>query len=103
MSRWSEDSQPYRRARRAFLTEHPICWICGHPHANQIDHDPPQSLYHSRMDMDTWRPSHGPPGCPTCGRCCNQERGTRPLAALTPPTPCWCGANCAIHVDPVGL
>lgn len=41
MSQHSEDSYAYRKARRAFLAEHPVCWICGHGGANQIDHRNP--------------------------------------------------------------
>lgn len=76
MSRHSEDSHAYRKARREFLEEHPVCWICHHGGANQIDHKIPRSKRAGRMERWNWRPSHGPPGCPICKQCCNQVRGT---------------------------
>lgn len=85
MSRHSEDGRRYRVLRRAYLAANPVCWICGHLGADQIDHDPPRLHHRAKLDQATWRPAHGTSRCPTCGRCCNQERGTKPVAALPEP------------------
>lgn len=94
MSRYSEDGRRYRVLRRAYLAANPICWICGHHGANQIDHDPPRVHYQVKLDQNTWRPAHGNGAmqCPTCGRSCNQERGTKSideLALITTPVMKW--------------
>ncbi|WP_307821208.1 HNH endonuclease signature motif containing protein [Micromonospora humidisoli] len=88
MSQHSEDSQAYRRLRLQFLEDHPVCWICQHGGANQVDHKIPRSKRRGRLETWNWRPAHGPPGCPTCKRCCNQVRGTgdvAPTAWVTSP------------------
>jgi hypothetical protein len=79
MSRWSADSRAYRRQRLAFLLANPVCWLCGHPAADQIDHAIPVGPPHhgSRFDPGNWRPAHGVAGCPSCGQRCNQVRGAR--------------------------
>jgi hypothetical protein len=84
MSRHSEDGRRYRILRRAYLEANPVCWICGHGGSNQIDHDPPRAQHKAKLDQSTWRPAHGNGmgRCPTCGRACNQERGTKPIEAM---------------------
>lgn len=84
MSRHSEDGRKYRTLRRQFLAANSTCWICHHTGSNQIDHDPPRAQYKAKLDMSTWRPAHGngQSRCPTCGRSCNQERGTKPIEEM---------------------
>ena len=89
MSRHTEDGSTYRRLRRQFLAEHPVCWICGHSGADQIDHDPPQAVHRTKLDLTTWRPAHGTNGCTTCRRRCNQERGTKPHVQVFTPRLDW--------------
>lgn len=77
MSRWSADGRRFRRERAAFLAAYPVCWLCGHAGADQVDHVVPASQAPwLRYVVSNWRPAHGVNGCPTCGRRCNQERGT---------------------------
>jgi hypothetical protein len=79
VSRFTPTGRPYRRLRKAFLATFTICWICGHDLADTIDHGIAASTAPSlAMDVSLWRPAHGVKGCPTCGRRCNQERGTGP-------------------------
>jgi 5-methylcytosine-specific restriction endonuclease McrA len=88
VSQYTEDSAAYRKARIEFLDDYPTCWLCHHDGANQIDHKIPRSKRIGRMERWNWRPAHGPPGCPTCGRNCNQVRGAReeePKAWVTSP------------------
>lgn len=72
--------RPARTARaQMFAEQGTVCWICGHDGAGEADHLTPISLDPDQpVDPDAMRPSHGSNyPCPTCGRCCNQERGNR--------------------------
>lgn len=76
--------RPWQRTRRAMFTLYGTkCHLCGHEgagdagHDTALAHDPGQPL-----DPTAMRPVHGALSpCPTCGRHCNQEQGTRPFAA----------------------
>ena len=56
-----------------------VCIHCGHDGAGEADHLNPISRDpEQKPDPDLMRPSHGSNyPCPTCGRCCNQEKGNR--------------------------
>lgn len=78
----------WRKARAEVLATSRTCWLCGHDGANQVDHEPSlQTLEAAGLDPcdpQYLRPAHGSlNNCPTCGRCCNQEKGSR--AGHTPP------------------
>jgi len=66
------------------------CMYCGHPGATDAGHliavalDPDQPL-----DPHAMRPAHGVRGCPTCGRKCNQEAGTKSVDSLFRPALDW--------------
>jgi len=69
--------RPWRRLRAAVLAQSDRCHICGHPGSQSVDHlvarvDAP----HRTLDPSNVAPAHGVEGCPTCGRRCNQSRGT---------------------------
>lgn len=71
----------WRLARaQMFATYGTTCIWCGHAAAGEADHITPVSVDPSQpIDPHAMRPSHGSNyPCPTCGRKCNQERGTRP-------------------------
>jgi 5-methylcytosine-specific restriction endonuclease McrA len=70
--------RPWRRIRAAVLATSDVCWLCGHPGANDVDHVIPRSLGGDPLDPANLRPAHGADGCPWCRRKCNQARGTRP-------------------------
>ncbi|MEV4158998.1 hypothetical protein [Nonomuraea dietziae] len=85
--------RPWRRVRAQVLAESDVCWLCGHPDANEVDHEPPlrELELHGLDPRDPrfLRPAHGPRrtaegiiGCPHCGRMCNQEKGTGAAPAL---------------------
>lgn len=85
MSQWTEDGARYRRARRAFLAANPVCWLCHHGGADQVDHVIPRSVMRTKLDYANWRPAHGTRGCDQCPRDaygrlrkCNQVKGNRP-------------------------
>jgi len=80
VSQWSADSRSYRRASQEFLAAHTVCWICGHPGANSVDHATPASVAPwLRFVVSNWRPAHGGGRrCPTCGTDCNAKRGDNP-------------------------
>jgi 5-methylcytosine-specific restriction endonuclease McrA len=78
MSQWTYDSRRYRTALRHVQATGPICWLCGHAGSDSLDHVIPASIAPElASDPGNWRPAHGVRGCPTCGRKCNQQRGTR--------------------------
>lgn len=65
-----------------FATYGSLCFICGHDGARDAGHlvalarAPDQEL-----DPDGMRPMHGALSrCATCGRCCNNELGTKDAA-----------------------
>lgn len=101
MSQWSVDIP--RPLREAFLAAHPICWICGHPGADQIDHYIPVSKAPwLAMVVSNWRAVHGVNGCPLCPltvssdrrrhgktRKCNQSKGNRMVLPDRPTSREW--------------
>lgn len=64
-----------------------VCHLCGHGGAGEADHLDAVSLHPDQpVDWRRMRPAHGSNSpCPVCPpregrpRCCNQERGTKPL------------------------
>lgn len=58
--------RPYRRARAATLAASNICWICGKPGADTVDHVVPRSLGGAVADRSNLRPAH---------YSCNSARG----------------------------
>lgn len=74
-----------------------VCHLCGHDGAGEADHldvlafNPDQPVDWTRL-----RPAHGSNyPCPVCPRidgrprCCNQERGTKPLTDVFTPKLDW--------------
>lgn len=62
--------------REAVLKASRICWLCGHPGADQADDVIPKSQGGTSA-LANLRPAHGTNPCSTCGRRCNQSRGNR--------------------------
>lgn len=84
--------RPYRRARvQMFALYGHTCHLCGHAGARTADHLVPVALDADQpIDPRRMRPAHGSGNpCPTCGRHCNQERGTKPLTSMFTPTIRW--------------
>lgn len=80
MSRWKADSWAYRKERRIYLALNPVCALCGHAGASEIDHRIPVGPPHygDPLDKTNWQPAHGSAGpCSVCHRCCNQIRSNR--------------------------
>lgn len=70
------------------------CWICNHPGAHQADLIIPRATAPQQaITPHAYRPAHGggrPDNpCPTCGRRCNQERGTAPAVTIWRPRLQW--------------
>lgn len=84
--------RPYRRAReQMFAMYGTVCHLCGHEGATQADHlrsiarDPEQAVSPTNM-----RPAHGNDHpCPTCGRACNQAKGSKARIAIVKTTREW--------------
>ncbi|WP_157520881.1 hypothetical protein [Herbidospora daliensis] len=58
-----------------------------------MDHNPPlKELEANGLDPRDplyLKPAHGWQGCPTCGRKCNQEKGTKPGRPPFPTSRSW--------------
>ncbi|MFG2172747.1 HNH endonuclease [Streptomyces niveus] len=76
-------SYNYRQARARVLAESDTCIVCGHTGADAVDHIQPVTKGGATTDPDNRAPIHGVKGCPTCGRKCNNEKGDKPLSAVT--------------------
>lgn len=73
----------YRKARARILAESDVCIMCGHPGSDAADHIVAVARGGAPHDPDNLAPIHGVDGCPTCGRKCNNEKGDKPLSAVT--------------------
>jgi 5-methylcytosine-specific restriction endonuclease McrA len=76
-------SYDFRKTRARILAESDVCIVCGHSAADAVDHVIPVSKGGAPKDPDNLAPIHGVDGCPTCGRKCNNEKGDKPLSAVT--------------------
>ncbi|MFC9606077.1 HNH endonuclease [Streptomyces niveus] len=76
-------SYAYRKVRARVLAQSDTCIVCAHPGADACDHIHPHSKGGAETDPDNLAPIHGVKGCPTCGRKCNNEKGDKPLSAVT--------------------
>lgn len=72
-------SYEFRKLRAQVLADSDVCIVCGHGHADAVDHIQPVSKGGARKDPDNLAPIHGVKGCPVCLRKCNSEKGDRPL------------------------
>lgn len=72
-------SHAYRTMRASILAEDDTCIWCGHPGSDATDHLTPVARGGAPIDRDNLAPIHGVAGCPTCGRKCNNEKGTGAL------------------------
>jgi 5-methylcytosine-specific restriction endonuclease McrA len=64
-------SRKWRKLRSQILAASDVCWICGGPGADSIDHVLPVSLYPElEMELGNLRPAH---------LRCNIAKGNRPI------------------------
>ncbi|AZM91443.1 HNH endonuclease [Streptomyces sp. W1SF4] len=70
----------YRKQRARFLAESDVCHLCGHAGADVVDHVIPVAQGADPEDTSNWLPAHGVGRCPTCGRNCNGEKGSKAQA-----------------------
>ena len=75
-------SYEFRQLRARILRESDVCIVCGHNHADSVDHVIPVSRGGARKDPTNLAPIHGIRGCPVCLRKCNNEKSDKPLAAV---------------------
>ncbi|MFF1417462.1 HNH endonuclease [Streptomyces sp. NPDC058280] len=76
-------SYDYRKARAHILAESDVCIVCGHSASDAVDHIQPVARGGATTDPDNLAPIHGVTGCPVCLRKCNNEKGDKPLSAVT--------------------
>ncbi len=83
MSRYHERISGSRRQKRnrAILATSDVCHICGHDQADAVDHVVALAKGGSDTNLANMRPAHHLP-CPTCGRRCNLEKGTKDWAPI---------------------
>lgn len=73
--------------RAAILKESDICWLCGRPGADTIDHVIPLAKGGPPLDRQNLRPAHGakqPWGCPG-----NYGRGAGRMDEMPPTSRQW--------------
>lgn len=78
-----------KRNAAVFAKKGNVCYLCGHPGSDSIDHvlplapvkDDPAELARRDTDWDNLEPAHFKP-CPTCGKECNRAKGTRLIAPI---------------------
>lgn len=70
MDRPGHSSRPWQRVRKQILADSDICWICGHPGADTIDHIVPVSQGGAYFDRANLRPA-----CSSCNK--RKGNGTR--------------------------
>lgn len=73
-----------RRVRtEVFRTKGRVCYLCGHPGSNDVDHVDPKARGGALWSLDNLMPAHGnteSSKCQYCGRKCNREKGEKTLA-----------------------
>lgn len=77
--------------RRMFHLYGRTCHLCGHGGAGEADLIIPRAKApYQIISPHIYRPAHGSNSrCPTCDRCCNQERGTKPVGEVWRPKLAW--------------
>ena len=99
MSRGAQVSQHHQRLsgearkkrnRRIFAIKGDVCYLCGHPGSDAIDHvlplgpvkNDPVELARRDSDPDNLRPAHHDVRCETCGERCNRAKAARIIAPI---------------------
>jgi 5-methylcytosine-specific restriction endonuclease McrA len=70
-------SPAWKKTRAAILASGGVCWLCGHPGADTVDHVVPLSQGGALLDPANLRPAHGR-ARPEYGCQGNYGRGNRP-------------------------
>ena len=66
---WGRTTESWKRLRARVLSESDICWLCGQPGSDTLDHIVPLSIApHLGESPDNVAPAH---------RSCNSSRGAR--------------------------
>jgi 5-methylcytosine-specific restriction endonuclease McrA len=63
----------WQKMRKRILHASDICWLCGHPGANSVDHVVPLSKGGARLDPANLRPAH---------MICNSRRGNKQVGPV---------------------
>lgn len=73
---YGRSSRQFKRLRRRVLEESNICWLCGQPGADTVDHIVPRSVApHLGEELANLAPAH---------RGCNSSRGARAPESVRP-------------------
>lgn len=81
MSRYSARGPKWQRIRAQVLAANSVCWLCGRPGANEVDHVVPASVRPDlRFDPANLRPAHST---------CNRRRGAKPATTALGASRAW--------------
>lgn len=58
MARTFRSSRAWQRTRAMVLAQSDVCWLCGHPGANSVDHVVPVAVGGAPFDLGNLRPAH---------------------------------------------
>ena len=81
MSKHSPKGKAWHDVRMRVLQASNICWLCGQPGADSVDHLVPVSLGGAKLDIGNLAPAHL-----TCNKRRGNGRGMRDLSGVAQPT-----------------
>jgi len=74
-------TRAWRKTRARILAASDICWLCGHPGSDAVDHKTAKARGGSDHGSNL-APSHHDVPCPTCGVKCNRVKSDKELAPV---------------------
>lgn len=73
--------RPKQRRNQAMLKASDVCWLCGHPGSDSIDHKVP-IVRGGTEHPSNLAPAHHTHPCPTCGIKCNRVKSDNMVAPI---------------------
>ena len=85
------NTRAIRERNRRILNASDICWLCGHPGSDAVDHKVAWvECVRQGIDPDVptnLAPAHHKAPCATCGIKCNRVKSDKPIAPVMRRTP----------------
>jgi 5-methylcytosine-specific restriction endonuclease McrA len=75
------NSRAKRDENHRILKESDVCWLCGHPGSDGVDHKIPLARG-GDDELSNKAPAHHDNPCPTCGIKCNRVKGDKLVAPI---------------------
>jgi 5-methylcytosine-specific restriction endonuclease McrA len=83
-----KNTRAQQKANKALLAASDVCWLCGHPGADAVEHKIPLATAttpqeYAHLDQG-WNkaPAHHTLACPTCGIKCNRVKSDKLIAPV---------------------